>query len=131
MAKKAKEAKRREKKQRTGRKHSTVKVHEYYDVSSGEDQRKRKPCPRCGPGAWLAEHKGRLYCGKCGYTEFDRKPAPGQPEQKPEAGPPQPSPREETPKEKPEEGKPGEEPKPAPEEKPAEGEKKPETDSKD
>ena len=111
MAKKGKEAKRREKKQRTGKKHSTVKIHEYYDVSSGEVKRNRKTCPRCGPGAWLGEHKGRLYCGKCGYTEFERRPASGQPE------PSQPA---EAPKEKPEEAKPSEKPEEEPREAPSE-----------
>lgn len=73
MGKKGKEAKRREKKQRTGKKHMTVKVHEYYDLDGNIIKRKRKSCPRCGPGAWLSEHTGRLYCGKCGYTEFERR----------------------------------------------------------
>ena len=27
-------------------------------------------CPRCGPGIFLAKMKGRMYCGKCHYTEF-------------------------------------------------------------
>jgi ubiquitin-small subunit ribosomal protein S27Ae len=34
---------------------------------------KKKHCPRCGPGTFLANHKGRLYCGKCHYTEFAKK----------------------------------------------------------
>jgi small subunit ribosomal protein S27Ae len=33
----------------------------------------RKFCPRCGPGTFLADHKGRVYCGKCHYTEFSGK----------------------------------------------------------
>jgi small subunit ribosomal protein S27Ae len=74
MAKKAKEPKRREKKQRKGKKHLSLKPHEYYDVSGGEVKRNRNPCPRCGPGNWLAVHRGRVYCGKCGYTEFEKKP---------------------------------------------------------
>ncbi len=89
MAKKGKEAKRREKKQRTGKKHMSVKVHEYYEVSGDSVTRKRKSCPRCGPGAWLAEHKGRLYCGKCGYTEFEKRqgetPVVEKPPERPEA----------------------------------------------
>jgi small subunit ribosomal protein S27Ae len=32
-----------------------------------------KHCSRCGPGVFLADHKDRLYCGTCGYTEFVRK----------------------------------------------------------
>lgn len=35
--------------------------------------RKAKYCPRCGPGVFLADHKTRLYCGKCHYTEFASK----------------------------------------------------------
>lgn len=27
-------------------------------------------CPRCGPGVFLAEHKNRQVCGKCGYVEI-------------------------------------------------------------
>jgi small subunit ribosomal protein S27Ae len=81
MGKKGKEAKRREKKQRTGRKHSSLKPHEHYGISGNTVTRKRKGCPRCGPGTILSEHKGRLYCGKCGYTEFERKPSQEKPGQ--------------------------------------------------
>lgn len=31
---------------------------------------KGKTCPKCGPSIYLGEHKNRLHCGKCGYTEF-------------------------------------------------------------
>jgi len=30
-------------------------------------------CPRCGPGIFLAKMKGRMYCGKCHYTEFTKE----------------------------------------------------------
>jgi small subunit ribosomal protein S27Ae len=33
---------------------------------------KNKTCPKCGPGVFLAEHKNRTACGKCGYTEFKK-----------------------------------------------------------
>jgi len=33
-------------------------------------RRKRRACPRCGAGVFLAEHSDRYSCGKCGYTEF-------------------------------------------------------------
>ena len=42
----------------------------------GKEGRKAKKyvakssCPKCGPGAHLAEHKNRRTCGKCGYTEM-------------------------------------------------------------
>jgi small subunit ribosomal protein S27Ae len=83
MAKKVKEPKRKGKKQRKGKKHMSLKPHEYYDVSGGDVKRNRNPCPRCGPGNWLANHKGRVYCGKCGYTEFEKKPGESPPEEKP------------------------------------------------
>ena len=36
----------------------------------------RKTCPKCGEGVFLAEHKNRVSCGKCGYTEFKKKEEP-------------------------------------------------------
>lgn len=44
-----------------------------YSVEGGKLLRNRKSCPRCGQGTFLAKHKGRLYCGKCHYTEFEKK----------------------------------------------------------
>ena len=32
-----------------------------------------KFCPRCGPGTFLAKHKNRTVCGKCGYSEVSIK----------------------------------------------------------
>ncbi len=29
-------------------------------------------CPKCGPGIFMAEHKDRYHCGKCGYAEFKK-----------------------------------------------------------
>lgn len=34
---------------------------------------KPKHCIKCGPGILLAQHKDRMSCGKCGYTEFNKK----------------------------------------------------------
>ncbi len=61
------------KKQRKGRKHESVKVWTKYEVSGNSAKRKNKTCPRCGPGTFLSENKNRKYCGKCGYTEFNKK----------------------------------------------------------
>ena len=46
---------------------------DYYKVEGGKLTRTRKACPKCGAGVYLAEHKGRTSCGKCGYTEFAKK----------------------------------------------------------
>jgi len=40
-----------------------------YEVKGDSVNRKNKTCPKCGPGVFLADHKNRLTCGKCGYTE--------------------------------------------------------------
>lgn len=72
-SKKGKKAKIKGKKQRTGRKHESQKEHQFYSTEGDKLKRKKKPCPRCGAGTWLAEHQGRLYCGRCHYTEFEKK----------------------------------------------------------
>ncbi len=51
------------KKQRKTKK--TSKRYELYD----KDKRKNKFCPKCGPGIFLAAHKDREVCGKCGYMQ--------------------------------------------------------------
>jgi ubiquitin-small subunit ribosomal protein S27Ae len=48
-------------------------VHKFYQVKGGKVERLRKECPRCGRGVFLAEHRDRLTCGKCGYTSFKKK----------------------------------------------------------
>ncbi|MCL4347355.1 MAG: 30S ribosomal protein S27ae [Candidatus Thermoplasmatota archaeon] len=44
-----------------------------YEVRDGKLVRTRRSCPKCGPGVFLARHKDRLSCGKCGYAEFEKK----------------------------------------------------------
>ncbi|GEM_PF-391537 len=48
------------------------KVREYYKVENGKVIRLKRECPKCGPGVFMAEHKDRRHCGKCGYTERKR-----------------------------------------------------------
>lgn len=43
-----------------------------YSVEGGKLVRARKACPKCGPGIFLAQHKDRVSCGKCGYTETQK-----------------------------------------------------------
>ncbi len=40
-----------------------------YEVSGDSLKRKNKSCPKCGPGVFMASHKDRVTCGKCGYME--------------------------------------------------------------
>ena len=72
---KEKKVKTKEKAKRSGRKHSSLKVWSYYEVKDGKLERKRDHCPRCGPGTFLSEHKNRHYCGRCGFTQIEKKPA--------------------------------------------------------
>ena len=49
----------------------TQKRSELYSVDGqGKATTTHHHCPRCGPGAFMGEHKDRFACGKCGYTEF-------------------------------------------------------------
>jgi len=42
----------------------------FYEIKDGKIIKKRKECPKCGHGVFMAEHKDRRSCGNCGYTEF-------------------------------------------------------------
>ena len=57
-----------------------MKKIEFFKVEGDKINRVRKHCPKCGPGVFIAEHKDRFSCGKCGYTEFK---GGGRKEQKP------------------------------------------------
>lgn len=48
-------------------------IWKFYKVEGDKLVRLRKECPRCGRGTFLAHHKERLHCGKCGYSEFLKK----------------------------------------------------------
>jgi small subunit ribosomal protein S27Ae len=50
-----------------------MKKHELFKVEGEKITRIRRYCPKCGVGVFLAEHKDRLSCGSCGYTEFKTK----------------------------------------------------------
>lgn len=45
------------------------KVWGKYSVKEGKIERKIS-CPRCGIGTFMAEHRNRKTCGKCGFSEF-------------------------------------------------------------
>jgi len=50
-----------------------MQVWKLYKASGNKVERKNKFCPKCGAGNFLAAHKDRETCGKCGYTDFKKK----------------------------------------------------------
>ena len=67
MAKKVeKKGKRPHKNKPTSKKYAKYKI-------EGNKLTKERFCPRCGAGVFLMRTKGRVYCGKCHYTEFEGK----------------------------------------------------------
>ncbi len=69
MATKVGGAEGKRKGKRPHRNKPTSKKYSHYTIEDGKIKRD-KTCPRCGVGVFLADHKTRLYCGKCKYTEF-------------------------------------------------------------
>ena len=45
---------------------------DFYEIKDDKLVRTRAYCPKCGDGVFLAEHKDRMACGNCGYTEFKK-----------------------------------------------------------
>jgi ubiquitin-small subunit ribosomal protein S27Ae len=46
-----------------------TKKSNYYEINGDKAECKRKFCPKCGAGVFMADHKDRYACGKCGYME--------------------------------------------------------------
>jgi small subunit ribosomal protein S27Ae len=44
-----------------------------YSIEGNSIVKKARSCPRCGPGIFLSVGKGRAYCGKCHFTEFEKR----------------------------------------------------------
>ena len=61
-----------------------MKKIEMFKVDGNNIVRLRRSCPKCGDGVFLAEHKDRLSCGACGYTEFKSKKPAAPKEEKPQ-----------------------------------------------
>jgi ubiquitin-small subunit ribosomal protein S27Ae len=63
----------RGKRPRSKNKHKIVQIWKLY--KDGKAQREH--CPRCGVGVFLAKHKDRVTCGKCGYMhQAGKSPKP-------------------------------------------------------
>ncbi|MFA5944739.1 MAG: 30S ribosomal protein S27ae [Candidatus Thermoplasmatota archaeon] len=41
----------------------------FYKLDGNKLTRTHKACPKCGPGVFLAQHKNRSHCGRCGFME--------------------------------------------------------------
>jgi small subunit ribosomal protein S27Ae len=54
-------------------KKKAMQVWKLYQVSGNKAERKNKFCSKCGSGIFLAKHKDRETCGKCGFTTFEKK----------------------------------------------------------
>jgi len=54
-------------------KHKFQKASEHYKVSGDSVERVKKVCDRCGDGIFMADHKDRWYCGKCGMTVWKKQ----------------------------------------------------------
>lgn len=51
----------------------TSKKYTKYKVEGDKIVSKARSCPRCGPGIFLSVGQGRAYCGRCHFTEFEKK----------------------------------------------------------
>ena len=47
-------------------------THKRYKIENGKVVRLKKVCERCGDSVYMAEHKDRQTCGKCGFTIYKR-----------------------------------------------------------
>ena len=52
---------------------AAIKKSSSYQVDGDKITRTKQFCPKCGPGTFMAVHKDRVSCGRCGYTEFSKK----------------------------------------------------------
>jgi ubiquitin-small subunit ribosomal protein S27Ae len=48
-------------------------MYKFYTIEGDKVTRNRRDCPRCGKGVFMAQHRDRYTCGKCGFTEFMHK----------------------------------------------------------
>ena len=61
-----KKGKKPHKNKKTSKKYTKYKI-------EGDKISRQRTCPRCGPGIFLMNSQGRMYCGKCHYSEFESK----------------------------------------------------------
>jgi small subunit ribosomal protein S27Ae len=56
-----------------GKSKGEVSVYKFYTIQGDKATKNKRECQRCGKGVFMAEHKDRYTCGKCGFTEFMHK----------------------------------------------------------
>jgi len=56
--------------EKKGKKGYSPNVSSYFKIDGDKASKTRKICSRCGKGTFMAAHKDRHTCGKCGLTEF-------------------------------------------------------------
>ncbi len=61
------------KKPKSKSKHKNIQAWKKYKIEGGKVVRTGEFCKRCGAGTFLAKHKDRITCGKCGYSELQKK----------------------------------------------------------
>ena len=44
-----------------------------YQIQGDKAVKTKRECPKCGAGTFMAEHKDRFHCGKCGFSEFKKE----------------------------------------------------------
>jgi len=49
-----------------------MQVWKLYQASGNKAERKNTFCSKCGSGVFLAKHKDRETCGRCGFTSFNK-----------------------------------------------------------
>lgn len=51
-------------------KHKPSQIWGKYKLEGEKAAKQGRECPRCGTGTFLAIHKNRVSCGKCGFAEI-------------------------------------------------------------
>ncbi|PIO00653.1 30S ribosomal protein S27ae [archaeon CG10_big_fil_rev_8_21_14_0_10_43_11] len=51
-------------------KRPTSKKYQAFTIEGNTLSRNKSMCAKCGAGVYMAQHKNRETCGKCGYTKF-------------------------------------------------------------
>ncbi|MBI1969994.1 30S ribosomal protein S27ae [Candidatus Woesearchaeota archaeon] len=59
-------------KKKPSKKHPN-KLYKVYESAGASVKRRNMVCPKCGNSVFMARHQNRSHCGKCGYSEFQKR----------------------------------------------------------